>query len=67
MDEEITTIQKNHTLELVDLPKRKDLVRLKWTMFKEDGTIQGYNARMVAKDFSQQAVVEHETFEPVVV
>lgn len=36
------------------------------TMFKEAGIIQKYKVRMLAKGYSQQPGVEHETFEPVV-
>uniref|UniRef100_A0A5B7BAZ6 Putative polyprotein n=1 Tax=Davidia involucrata TaxID=16924 RepID=A0A5B7BAZ6_DAVIN len=55
MDEEMTTIVKNYTWELVDCPKQKDVVGLKWiykTKFKEDGSIQKHKARLVAKGYS---------------
>lgn len=43
MDEGIATIERNQTWELVDLPKEKDVIALKWiykTKYKEDGIIQ---------------------------
>ncbi|KAF7148703.1 hypothetical protein RHSIM_Rhsim03G0114500 [Rhododendron simsii] len=43
MNEEIATIEKNHTWDLVELPKGKDIIKLKWvykTKYKEDGSIQ---------------------------
>ena len=30
MDEEIECIKKNHTWELVDIPKEKDIISVKW-------------------------------------
>lgn len=30
MDEEMTTMEKNNTRELVDQPKSKDIISLKW-------------------------------------
>ena len=30
MDEEIECIEKNQTLELVDVPKFKDVISIKW-------------------------------------
>ncbi|CAL8138496.1 unnamed protein product [Prunus armeniaca] len=52
MDEEIRVINKNITWELVDRPKSKDIIGLKWvykTKFNEDGSIQKHKARLVAK------------------
>ena len=69
MDEEITTIEKNHTWDLAELPKGKDVIGLKWvykTKYKEDGSIQKHKARLVAKGYSQQPGVDfNETFAPV--
>lgn len=70
MKEEIHMIEKNQTWELVDLPKHKDVIGLKWiykTKFKEDGSIQKHKARLVAKGYSQQSGIDFtETFAPVV-
>ncbi|XP_020258273.1 uncharacterized protein LOC109834655 [Asparagus officinalis] len=58
--------RKNKTLELVILPEGKELIGLKWiykTKYNEDGSVQKRNARLVAKDYSQQpAVGFNETF-----
>jgi hypothetical protein len=52
MNEEMTSIEKNQTWKLVDLPKEKKAIGLK-SVFKikynEDGNIQKYKARIVAK------------------
>ncbi|CAL8138458.1 unnamed protein product [Prunus armeniaca] len=70
MEEEIRVIKKNSTWELVDRPKSKDIIGLKWiykTKYNEDGSIQKHKARLVAKGYSQQLGVEfNETFALVV-
>jgi hypothetical protein len=52
MNEEMTSIEKNQTWKLVDLLKEKKAIGLK-SVFKikynEDGNIQKYKARIVAK------------------
>lgn len=47
---EIEAIERNDTWELVDLPKDKKAIGVKWvfkTKFKADGSIQKYKARLV--------------------
>lgn len=70
MEEEIRVIKKNSTWELVDRPKSKDIIGLKWiykTNNNEDGLIQKHKARLVAKGFSHQPRVDfNETFASVV-
>ena len=61
MDEEMDVIKKNKTWELVDKPKGKDVIGLKWiykTKFHEDGSIQKHMARLVAKGYSQQTRID---------
>lgn len=69
MNEEIISIEKNKTWELIDLPKGKNVIGVKWiykTKFKEDGSIHKHKARLVAKGYSQQPGVDFtETFAPV--
>ncbi|KAK6128301.1 hypothetical protein DH2020_037956 [Rehmannia glutinosa] len=69
MDEEIASIEKNNTWELVDLPEGKIVIGVKWiykTKYKEDGSIHKHKARLVAKGYSQQPGVDfNETFAPV--
>lgn len=69
MDEDIETIEKNYTWDLVDLHNDKDVIEPKWvykTKYKEDGSIQKHKARLVAKGYSKQPRVDfNETFVPV--
>ena len=63
MDEEMNSLQKNTTWELVSLHSGRKLVQ---TKVVADGTTFKYKARLVAKGFSQvQGVDYHETFAPV--
>lgn len=70
MDEEVKVIKKNKTWELVDRPKSKDIIGLKWifkTKFNQDGSIQKHKAHLVAKGYSQQPGIDfNETFAHVV-
>nr|KYP63255.1 Retrovirus-related Pol polyprotein from transposon TNT 1-94 [Cajanus cajan]KYP63262.1 Retrovirus-related Pol polyprotein from transposon TNT 1-94 [Cajanus cajan] len=69
MEEEIKMIEKNNTWDLVDYPKDKDIIEVKWvynTKLNTDGTIQKHKARLVAKGYSQQPGVDYnKTFAPV--
>lgn len=50
------SVMKNHTLDLVTLPKRINLVQCKWvyqTKFVANGSIDKYNTHIVPKCFSQ--------------
>lgn len=52
--EEIKSIEKNHTWELVNVSERNKTIDVKW-IFKlkvnPDGTASKYNAKLVAKGF----------------
>lgn len=69
MNEEMTSIAKNHTWELVALLKKKKAVVLKWiykTKYNEDGNVQKYKARFVAKGYTSQLGVDFtKTFAPI--
>lgn len=69
MEEEINMIEKNKTWELVNKPKDKDVIGVKWvykTKFNSDGSIQKHKARLVVKGYAQQPGVDYsETFAPV--
>ena len=69
MDEEIECIEKKQTWELVDVPKDKDVISVKWiykTNQDADGNVQKHKTRMVARGFTQHPGIEfNETFAPV--
>ena len=66
MDEEIECIGNNETSELVDVPKYKDIINVKWvykTKKDVDGNVQKHKERMVARGFTQQPDIDfNETF-----
>ena len=68
-DEEYNSLMKNHTWDLVELPEGKNIVGCKW-IFKvkrnAEGSVDRYEARLVAQSFSQQAgEVYDDIFAPV--
>ena len=69
MNQEIDSIEKNKTWDLVDLPRHKKSIGVKWvykTKLNEKGQIEKHKARLVAKGFSQQPGTDYgETFAPV--
>ena len=67
--DEITSIIKNKTWDLVDLPSGAKAIGLKW-VFKikknSDGSINKFKARLVAKEYIQRHGVDYEeVFAPV--
>jgi len=55
MEEEMHSIEKNDTWELVELPRGKKVVGSKWvykTKFNVDGTIERHKASIVTKGFT---------------
>lgn len=68
MEEEIQSLEKNHTWEEIDLPKGKTTVGSKWVFkIKDDGDDIRMKARLVAQGFSQKYGVNYdEVFAPVV-
>ena len=69
MDSEISSIEKNKTWELVDLPPKAKTIGVKWifkTKLNEHGEVDKYKARLVAKGYSQQQGIDFtEVFAPV--
>ena len=69
MLEEMISIEKNGTWEMVDLPENKNVIGLKWifkTKFAADGSLQKHKARLVAKGYAQQYGIDfEETFSPI--
>ncbi|KAG7551914.1 Zinc finger CCHC-type superfamily [Arabidopsis thaliana x Arabidopsis arenosa] len=67
--EEISSIEKNKTWDLVELPVGAKAIGLKW-VFKikrnSDGSINKYKARLVAKGYVQRHGIDYdEVFAPV--
>lgn len=69
MDEEIDSIKRNETWDLVDLPEGKKSIGVKWvykTKLNAEGRIEKHKARLVAQGFSQKPRIDYnETFAPV--
>eukprot|EP00253_Pinus_taeda_P026206 PITA_26206 len=69
MNEEMESILRNDTWDLVELPKNKIPIGCKW-MFKQkmnaDGSIDKLKVRLVAKGYSQKEGIDFDdTFAPV--
>ena len=69
MDEEINAIERNKTWDLVELPKGKEVIGVKWvykTKSNAEGKIEIHKARLVVKGYKQQHGREYEeVFVPV--
>ena len=70
MHEEMGSLQKNGTYQLVELPKGKRPLKCKWVFkLKKDGNgkLVRYKARLVVKGFEQKKGIDFdEIFSPVV-
>ena len=62
----MNALENNRTLDMVELPRGKSLVRCKWVFIvkhKVDGSLERYKARLVAKSYTQTYRVDYrETF-----
>ncbi|KAI4299912.1 hypothetical protein L6164_033332 [Bauhinia variegata] len=70
MQEEMQSLQENHTFELVKLPQGKKALKNKW-VFKvktaENSSQPRYKARLVVKGFNQKKGIDYEEiFSPMV-
>ena len=69
MNDEIDTIERNKTYDLVDLPTDKTNIGVKWvykTKLNEKGKVEKHKARLVYKGFAQQQRVDYgENVAPV--
>ena len=69
MQEEMNSLWKNDTYELIELPKRRKKLKSKW-VFKlknDDEKLLKYKAYLVVKCFSQKQGIDFdEIFSPVV-
>ncbi|CAH9062481.1 unnamed protein product [Cuscuta epithymum] len=70
MQDELESLQKNQTYEIVELPKGKKALRNKWVFkLKKDanGQVVKHKARLVVKGFQQKKGIDFdEIFAPVV-
>ena len=69
MNEEMKSLQKNETWELVECPPGKKAVGCRWiytVKYKVDGSIERFKARLVAKGYTQTYGIDYtETFAPI--
>jgi Reverse transcriptase (RNA-dependent DNA polymerase) len=69
MLEELGTLDKNKTWELVSLPPGKKAVGCKWIFTVKqnpEGKVERYKARLVVKGYNQTYGIDYdETFAPV--
>ena len=69
MEEELTMIKRNKTQELVDRPKDRKIIGVKWvfrTKLNANGSINKHKARLVVKGYAQVFGVDYsDTFAPV--
>ena len=72
MEEEMSSLYKNDTWELTELPKGKKTIDCKWVYEKKQGSLKDdivrYKARLVTKGYAQrEGIDDNEVFSPVVI
>ncbi|KAL0458803.1 UNVERIFIED_CONTAM: Retrovirus-related Pol polyprotein from transposon RE2 [Sesamum latifolium] len=69
MQQELEALEQNNTWEIVHLPKDKRAIGSKWVYkvkLKSDGSVDRYNARLVAKGYNQVEGVDYiNRFSPI--
>ena len=69
MDQEIDAIERNQTWELVEAPKGKKPIGVKWvykTKVNAQGEVEKHKARLVVKGYKQKYGVDYkEVFAPM--
>ncbi|RVW26217.1 Retrovirus-related Pol polyprotein from transposon RE1 [Vitis vinifera] len=69
MNEEMKSLQKNETWELIECPPGKKSVGCRWiytVKYKADGSIERFKTRLVAKGYTQTYGIDYtETFAPI--
>ena len=69
MKEKLNVMERNQTWELVNLPKGKKAIDVKWVYkvkLKPTGKVEKYKAVLIAKGFLQKLGLEYqEAFSPV--
>ena len=63
MDQEVDAILRNEPWELVDLPKDKKLIDVKWvykTKLTSKGKVDKHKARLVVKDYKHKYGVDFQ-------
>jgi hypothetical protein len=69
MNEEMKSLQRNATWEVIDFSTGKNLVGYRWIFsvkYKANSDIERFKARLVAKGYSQTYRIDYvETFAPM--
>ena len=70
MHEEMKSLHKNNTYELIELPKGKRALKNKWVLKRKpepNRSLPRYKARLVVKGFSQKKGIDfEEIFSPMI-